>query len=322
MIYLNTRDIEFLGLHWGETIEVIKDATEVLRTNDFDQPLKPYLSFDDQRNRIIAMPARGSAELGMAGIKWISSFPQNIDQGIPRAHCITVLNSSDTGQPLAVFNSSLLSGIRTASVSGMVLSEYKNNRAKDNYVLGIVGFGPIGQLHLKMADHLLAGRLQMVRVFDIRGVDKDLVPSELRHKVEIVKSWEQAYLSADIFVTCTVSSAGYIDKRPKPGALLLNVSLRDFSPKILDHNPIIIVDDWDEVCRAGTDINVFHQLGRVKRQDTKSLSEVISTKFIRNCPPAQPIMVNPMGMALFDIAICGHYYKKAREAGVGVELFD
>ncbi len=46
--------------------------------------------------------------------------------------------------------------------------------------------------------------------------------------------WEARYDDADVFVTCTVSPAAYIDRRPKPGSLQLNVSLRDYKPEVFD----------------------------------------------------------------------------------------
>ncbi|MDH6447572.1 hypothetical protein NST94_15120 [Paenibacillus sp. FSL H8-0282] len=40
---------------------------------------------------------------------------------------------------------------------------------------------------------------------------------------EVVSFYEDAYLDADGFIPCTVSTAGYIVRNPKDGILLLNV---------------------------------------------------------------------------------------------------
>lgn len=56
-----------------------------LANNEFAQPIKPYLRYNNLKNRIIAMPAYAGGECDMAGIKWIASYPDNINQ-IGRAH--------------------------------------------------------------------------------------------------------------------------------------------------------------------------------------------------------------------------------------------
>ncbi len=158
-----------------------------MRDNDVAQPIKPYLRYRDLANRIIAMPAFVGGDIAIAGIKWIASFPANIQKGIPRAHSVTILNAADTGAPLCVVNTSLISGIRTAAVTGVVLREYLENI---NHVaplkVGITGFGPIGQLHLDMLSHIAADRVEEVRIYDIRSVDISKVPSVLSPVLKFV----------------------------------------------------------------------------------------------------------------------------------------
>ncbi|MGA4721902.1 2,3-diaminopropionate biosynthesis protein SbnB [Fictibacillus nanhaiensis] len=320
MLYLSTKDVLEIGFNWNETVRIIKDAVHLLNRNNYDQPIKPYLNFNNPRNRIIAMPARAGGDFSVAGIKWIASFPENIDQGIPRAHSVTILNDEQTGVPLSVINTPLVSGIRTASVSGLMINEFLKHRAMNEIAIGIIGFGPIGQLHLKMVEELAGDKIVKVYLYDLRNINEELIPVSMRKKIEIVKYWEDAYVNADIFITCTVSSKGYINKQPKSGALLLNVSLRDFNPRILDYTKSIVVDNWEEVCRADTDIEVFHNTRGLKKEDTINIVDVVCNNGLLKFPKDDAVMFNPMGMALFDIAISNSYYRQALQTGIGVEL--
>ena len=261
----------------------------------------------DLKNRIIAMPAFVGGDINMAGIKWIASFPENIDQGIPRAHSVTILNEAETGRPLCTINTPLLSIIRTASVSGLIIKHFDESRDLSKVKVGITGFGPIGQYHVKMCEALLGDKVDEILVYDKRPIDEQLL--KISDKLKVVNSWEDAYVDADIFMTCTVSDAPYIDKQPKKGPLHLNVSLRDYKSEMMDFfKDSIFVDDWEEVCREKTDIEMMHINHGLQEGDTQSIVDLIYNKGFEKYNKDVPIMFNPMGMAVFDIATGKYYY--------------
>jgi len=320
MLYLGEPDLRALGIDWDATIGVIEDAVRCLDRGDFAQPIKPYLRYRDLTNRIIAMPAFVGGRFNKAGLKWIASFPANIHQGIPRAHSILVLNDADTGAPVAIINTALLSVIRTASVTGLMLRAFDEVRPLRRVKVGITGFGPIGQYHLRMAAAVLGDRIDEVRIFDTRAVSPEIDFMDPA-RVSVVKSWAEAYDDADVFMTCTVSAAAYIDRRPKPGSLQLNVSLRDYKTDVFDWvKGAMIVDDWEEVCREKTDIEVFHDERGLMKADTASIVDVVCRGKIADYPAEQPVMFNPMGMGVFDIATAAHFVERALATGVGTKL--
>jgi len=320
LLYLNSKDITDIGINWIKTVEIIKKAVNVMNHSDFSQPIKPYLQFNDPDNRIIAMPAFAGGEFSVAGIKWIASFPKNLEVSIPRANSITILNDATTGVPFATINTPIVSGIRTASVSGLMIQEFDKVHNLNDVTLGIIGLGPIGQLHLQMATTLLGDKIKNIRLFDISEIDKNKIPVELREKVTICSSWEDVYRDADIFITCTVSSKGYIDGPPKPNALLLNVSLRDFKTDILDYSPVIVVDNWEEVCRANTDIEVMHNERNLQKSDTLDIKDIVCSNAFKEITEDKVVMFHPMGMATFDIVIAQYYYDQAIALGYGQPL--
>jgi len=322
MLYLNTKHVEEIGINWEDAVNVIEEAVVTLDKGDTAQPIKPYLRYREPGNRIIAMPAFLGGDVDMAGIKWIASFPKNIDKGIQRAHSMTILNDSATGKPVSAFNTALVSGIRTAAVTGLLIKHYEKVRPLENVTVGIVGFGPIGRLHLQMVADRLGDRISKVLLCDIKGVQTEFIPESIKDRVVIVDSWEEIYDQSDVFITCTVSPAGYIDKKPKAGALLLNVSLRDFKPAILDYTRSIIVDEWEEVCRENTDIELMHLERGLQKEDTKSINDVVVRNAMADFPAGESIIFNPMGMAIFDIAIATYYYRAALASGAGILLED
>ncbi|WP_160718116.1 2,3-diaminopropionate biosynthesis protein SbnB [Chitinophaga solisilvae] len=323
MLYLNADNIKAAGLDWDQLIDVIRDAVTVLGTNDYSQPIKPYLRYGDPKNRIIAMPAYIGGAASLAGIKWIASFPDNIHHNKLRAHSVTILNEHDTGIPLCVINTASISAIRTAAVSGLLIQEYlKNRKSSTPLKVGINGFGPIGKTHLSMVTSVLGDRLERVSLFDLKPIDAAAAVAEYGDKIQVADSWESAYTAADIFITCTVSAAPYINIAPVKGSLQLNVSLRDYKTAMQEHMNAIIVDDWEEVCRQNTDIENMHRENGLQEEQTLSIADIVCKDALQQYGESDTIMFNPMGMAVFDIAIGGYYYRKAQRDNIGFVLPD
>ena len=320
MLYLNEKDLQKMGLCWNETIDGIEKAVRCLEKKDFSQPIKPYLRYRDPVNRIIALIAFVGGDIDLAGIKWISSFPKNIDQGLPRAHSVVILNHADTGAPVAIINTAQLSVVRTASVSGLMIRHFDKARPLKNANVAIMGWGPIGRHHYKMVCEILKNKIGKITLFDVRDIDPATIDGPYKDKTVVAKSWQEAYADADVFITCTVSPAPYVDLKPKPGSLQLNCSLRDFKTSILDHTKAIIVDDWEEVCLEKTDIEMMHTERGLKEEDTKSIVDVVCNDAMAGYAPEEAIMFNPMGMAVFDIATGRYYIDKAKANHIGQEL--
>lgn len=321
MIYLNENNMNDIGINWNEIISIIEEATKSLANNDFAQPIKPYLRYRDLKNRIIAMPAFVGGNINKSGIKWIASFPDNIKNNMPRAHSVVILNNADTGEPEAIINTAKLSILRTAAVTGSIIKAFSKVRELNNINIGIIGWGPIGQHHFKMVTELLGDKIDKIFLYDIAPISISSISSVYKEKIEIVDCWQDAYKDADIFMTCTVSKEPYIDMKPKKGSLQLNVSLRDYKTDIYEHiKENIIVDDWEEVCREKTDIEMLNIEKGLNKEDTKSIVDVICNNCFKDFSTEDVIMFNPMGMAVFDIAVGKYYVNKAVELGIGQKL--
>ncbi|MEO1514776.1 MAG: 2,3-diaminopropionate biosynthesis protein SbnB [Bacteroidota bacterium] len=320
MHYINQQDIESIDYSWHDCVDVIEQAIHCLQDQEFAQPIKPYLRYKDPVNRIIAMPAYIGGKFQKAGIKWIASFPGNIDQGIPRAHSVVILNDSDTGQPQAVINTPMLSTIRTAAVTGLFIRRHQDARPRKGLRLAILGWGPIGKTHFDMCREILKGQIESVQLYDIRPIDRSTIP-EVPFPVKVADSWEEAYQHADVFMTCTVADKPYIDKAPKPGSLHLNVSLRDYTTDTYDYfKDAMFVDDWDEVCREATDVENLHIEKGLQREDTYNLDDLIHTDVLQQLPAETPVLFNPMGMAIFDIAVGTYFLDRVKTEQVGTLL--
>ncbi|MFC4099428.1 2,3-diaminopropionate biosynthesis protein SbnB [Paenibacillus xanthanilyticus] len=321
MRYVNDAHIRELGIDWHELITVIEQVVRTIDAGDYAQPLKPYLRFGDPANRIIAMPAYVGGGVVMSGIKWIASFPGNHRHGLPRAHCVVILNDPVTGKPAACFEGGLLSGLRTAAVSGLMIRQYMAVRgAAAARKVGIVGWGPIGRLHAAMAKDVLGPALERITVFDLNGVDPDTIDSALRPFIEVNDGWRAPFRESDVFMTTTVAKERYIDEAPADGKLLLNISLRDYLPESVRAVRAVVVDDWHEVCRENTDIERLHLDHGLKQSDALTIADVVCRGKLADYGPEDAVFFSPMGLAAFDIGIAAYFLRKAGVRGIGIDL--
>jgi len=251
MKYLNETALTKIGIDWERTVSVIETSVLQLKAGNFAQPVKPYLRYGKPYNRIIAMPAYIGGENASAGIKWIASFPDNIKKNEKRANAVVILNEVNTGKPYCIINSGLISGIRTASVSGLMLKKYFD----------------IGRLHLDLSVNLNKEKVDKVYLFDKRKIDITDIPEAYREKIVIVNDWNSIVDNCDIVMTCTVSKDRYINTPGRKGTLHLNVSLRDYCPEFMKTVDVMIVDDWDEICRENTDIELMHLEHDLQKDD-------------------------------------------------------
>jgi len=318
--YLSESDIAALSPKWADLVGEVRRAVATMAAGDFAQPLKPYLRYRNPVNRIIAMPAFLGGDVGMAGLKWIASFPGNLARGLPRAHALTILNEGATGRPLAVIDASSLSAIRTAAVSGVMITEFLRQRADLNRLtVGICGFGPIAQRHLQMLRGIVDTALAEVVVFEV-DPSRRVVPPGDGARVRFCDDWREAYDGAHLFITCTTSRERYINRPPTPGSLHLNVSLRDYAPKVGRSFSRIVVDDWEEVCRENTDIQLMHDETGLGREQTLDLAAVCTRGGLDGLGRSESVMFNPMGMAVFDVAVTALYYRAAIAQQIGTVL--
>ncbi|MFD2671632.1 2,3-diaminopropionate biosynthesis protein SbnB [Marinicrinis sediminis] len=320
MLYLNEADIRALPYQWSTLIAEMERAVRVMEAGDYAQPIKPYLRYGDPANRMIAMPAYLGGSFAAAGLKWIASFPSNRNEGLPRAHSVTLLNDHRTGRPVAMLNATLPSMLRTAAVSGLLLTHYVQSRRWSTMKVGILGFGPIGRQHVDMCNSQFGSMISSYTIYDPSGVDLSGIAEPARSRAQVADSWEEVVMQSDVLITCTVSDKRYISSLPRPGSLLLHVSLRDYVPEAIAQVKQMIVDDWEEVCREQTDIERLHLGYGLMPEQVFTLQDVVCRHVLDQMDPEESVLFSPMGMGIFDVAIASRLLLLAREHQAGTAL--
>lgn len=305
-----------------ETIQTIKDAYCLHDQGKTSLPHSTFLRFPgNAANRIIALPAYLAGSEPVAGIKWISSFPNNIGEGLPRASAVIILNSSETGFPLAVIEGSLISAYRTAASAALAcsyLTPHPNS-------IGIVGSGVISFEILRFIASQNTLPDFTVKVFDLNAAQAEKFISRCLAEIgpmQIEKSLELSELiECEVIVFATTSAQAHVgaDFRFRPGSTLLHISLRDLAPELILHHRNI-VDDIDHVNREGTSIHLAGKMAGNLTFITGTIGDVIFGRVRVRASKDDVVIFSPFGLGILDIALGQMVFERARDLGLGQHI--
>ncbi|HWJ52870.1 MAG TPA: 2,3-diaminopropionate biosynthesis protein SbnB, partial [Propionibacteriaceae bacterium] len=128
-----------------EIVGLVEATYRLHGAGDSVNPPSYFLRFPDRpSSRIIALPASIGGSTQVDGLKWISSFPENVAAGLPRASAVLILNDHDTGYPFACLESSIISATRTAASAALAADWLSRGRPRPTRV-GFVGVGLIAR---------------------------------------------------------------------------------------------------------------------------------------------------------------------------------
>jgi ornithine cyclodeaminase len=332
LLYLKRGDIERLGGASSELyMQALQQAFIRHAQGKVVQPLKPYLRANDGSghiaDRIIAMPAYIGGEAPIAGIKWVGSKHDNPARyGWERASALIILNDPDTNYPLAVMEGGLISSMRTASVTALAARYLARSGFSQ---LACIGCGFIAQMHIRVLLEQYPA-ISDVALFDLDPTALRSLIAELQPRFPAVTfyaaaSAEAAVRRGEVVVTCTVTDQPYLHfSWLQKGAFLSNISLMDVHKDVFLQVGKVVVDDWEQCNREKKIINQLVLEGRFSREQLYAeLGEIVSGQRPGRETDDEIILLNPIGIALEDIACAQSLYHRAlaEHAGTWLHLY-
>jgi ornithine cyclodeaminase len=301
-----------------QIVELVKAAYRLHAAGESVNPPSVFLHLPDRpSSRIIALPASIGGQGRVDGVKWISSFPQNVAAGIPRASAVLILNDHDTGYPFACMEASIISATRTAASAALAADRLSRGRPRPTRI-GFVGTGLIARyIHTFLAGTGWA--FDVMGVYDVSSANAAgfrcyLEQSGATGWIVVHDSAEQLVRMSDLVVFATVAGRPHVHDpswfahRP----LVLHVSLRDLAAEIVLASANI-VDDAEHCLRAETSLHLAER--RTGNRDflTGTLEDVLAG---RVTPPAdRTVVFSPFGLGVLDLAVGKYVYDEVARSG-------
>ncbi|GHI23442.1 hypothetical protein Shyd_48130 [Streptomyces hydrogenans] len=192
----------------SEIVSVVRDAYLAHHRGDSINPNSYFLRFPGKPSaRIIALPAYLGGDTDVAGIKWIGSFPENIQNNIPRASAVLLLNDYTTGYPFACLEASQISAARTAASA--VLGAARLLGRTEAEKIAVVGSGIIARniVEFFAAESWSVGEFALHdQVPDYARSLATHIRESLGHTASVSDSLSDALKGADVVVLATTSA--------------------------------------------------------------------------------------------------------------------
>jgi N-[(2S)-2-amino-2-carboxyethyl]-L-glutamate dehydrogenase len=294
-----------------EIVELVEATYRLHGVGDSVNPPSYFLRFPDRpSSRIIALPASVGGPVRVDGLKWISSFPENVAAGIPRASAVLILNDHDTGYPFACLEASIISATRTAASAVLAADWLSRSRPRPTRV-GFVGAGLIARyIHTFLAgtgwlfDEIGVHDLSADSAAGFRGY---LEQSGTTGRVRVHGSAEMLVRASDLVVFATVAAEPHIREVSWFGhhPVVLHVSLRDLAPQIL-LAATNVVDDVEHCLKANTSPHLAEQLTGNRDFLLGTLDDVMAGRV--SVPADGPVIFSPFGLGVLDLAVGKNVY--------------
>lgn len=317
-LYLSRADVESVDLPMASVIEAVELAFREKASARTIMPAKHWVA--PSTRRFFSAMSSALPGVGMAGCKWQSGSPDNHKIGHPYITGQFILNSLETGLPLAIMDSTWITEMRTAAATAVAARPLV---AKPPTTVAVLGCGLQGRRNLEALRVVFPG-IAAVRSYDVvtETAEKYRADMTAKHGVAatVCGSPREAFSGADLVVTCgpiapdagRAAEAGWLDE----GAICVTLDYDCYwKPGELAKVDGLFTDDVKQLEHTKPD-GYFTTVPASVRE----IAGVVAGKDKGRTSPKQRIVCINMGLALEDTATAGPIYRRAREKRLGTEL--
>jgi len=310
------RGVSDLAVISGEAVlAAIEPATAVERTRhaferhaagDWAMPAKVYLD-SPPRGDFRAMPARGD---GLALLKWVTSFPSNLERGLPAVRGVVVLSDAGDGRELAVIECASVTSLRTGGAAAVSAQALAPEGAR---TVGVIGCGVNGSWAARC---LAACGYGPGVCCDPRAEAAEALAAEL--------GWEagdrRRAADQDIVVTVTPGDAPVITKDGlREGQHIAALGADAHGKAEVELQAIascrLFCDEWAQAS-AGGELAHAVEAGAVGRDDVTQIGEVLAASADGRTSAEEVTLFDSTGLAIQDLAIAQAVYEAWRDGAV------
>lgn len=321
VLWLSEDDVKSI-LNMDDTIAAVERAFMDHGLGKTQMPPKLYLYFPKYDGDLRTMPAYLEG-IDSAGVKIVNVHPKNPGKGLPTVMALLVLNSPETGAPIAVMGATHLTSMRTGAAGAIAAKLLARPESK---IVGMVGAGAQARTQL----------LALSRVFKIEKVivSNRSIDSSKEFVRDVRAFLECDYhptidrreaCDCDILITTTpVRSPVVKDAWVKPGthinAIGADAKGKQELESALTKRAKVVVDDLSQAVHSG-EVNVPISEGVLKAEEIYAqIGEIVAGRKPGRTSDDEITIFDSTGLAIQDVSTGTAVYRRAMDAGKGIRL--
>jgi alanine dehydrogenase len=262
-------------------------------------------------------------EQDIAGVKIVNVHPDNPKKGLPTVMALVILNSTETGAPIAIMDGTYLTDMRTGASGGVAVKYLARKKAKS---VGFVGTGSQARTQLLAINEEID--IDEVKATSTSEKQTLIFKEEMEKSIDCEISPRKSIkdvCDCDILVTTTPSRGPIVmDEWITEGTHINAIGADAAGKEELDPNILkrakIVVDDIPQASHSG-EVNVPLSKGLISEKDIFcELGEVITGGKKARTRDSDITVFDSTGLAIQDVATADMVYRKAVEKKVGMRL--
>lgn len=319
MLIINQGEIKKnIKLH--QFIDAVEEAMLIHESGKFEMPMRMNVDFGN--DTLLLMPC---VTENFFGTKLISLFPNNPANNLPVTTGLIVLNDIKTGEPLAIMNGALITGLRTSAVGSLSIKYMTNQNVSK---LGMIGAGVQGYYQTLMACsvrkftdvYLSDVNLQKLEELQLK-LQNDL-PDVNIHKTN---SPDEVLQASEVIITATNTKTPLFANKEALFSGRHFVAIGSYKPEMREYPQAIynrldhVFIDTDHALNETGDLITPLNEGWISKEQVVSFEKILTGE-IRLPKNANPTLFKSVGMALFDVVTANMIYRIAKEKGFGMDV--
>ncbi|NSL93133.1 NAD(P)-binding domain-containing protein [Acetobacter syzygii] len=261
--------------------------------------------------KIYALPAWLGGNYQTAGVKW-TAHRQIRPTDEAAAVSTTLVNCLRTGNRLGVVASEILTAVRTAAVSAIVMQSIPFDHAPR---IAILGAGTIAARHLAMAVELFGNAGSAIMLWNrTQQAAHTLAAHYPRELVRVVPDLQEAMHEADIVLACTSAEHPFILRHHiHPNMLLIQAGYDEAHSDTVTAFDHICLDLWGDFSQTSVkSLFRLYREGHIARTDIAAdLRAIILDNWRPNM--GESVYFSSFGLNIFDIALASRIIRTTQE---------
>jgi ornithine cyclodeaminase len=323
LLILNQSEIKEL-ITMDEALKVNEDVYVSFSTGQSNVPQRINMELDTPDHFSLIMPGYVK-DLDGLGIKVVTCFPENVQNGLPSTQAVIMLFDATNGVPIAMMDGTYITGLRTGTGTGVATNYLAR---EDAATLAIIGTGGMAPGQLEAISHVR--KLSTVYVYN-RTVSKaeefinemSRIYQDIRFELKFTS--REALENADIVVTSTSSNKPLVKYEwLKKGAHInaiggFNKYIQEIHEDVLANAFVVTVDGVMATSVTG-DISVPVEKKLIKTEDIVEIGTFIHKNRKARKSEDDITFFKSVGLSSQDIALAVKVFQLAKQKGMGQEV--